>query len=410
MARKKRSRSKRSSQSTNHRDHAVQNPTSNTAAESETTVGIELASNAASVDESVEMDVKSLPELYSGLSETFDESEVSHFDANEFVDDSENHYTDDDFESETTPSVAAISMSEPSEQNAVLLAIQDNTRLLEGLIHRLEVGRLDIGSHAGQSQTNEQSLSDSVDSTAALSAEMEKIQASKSILEEENQELHDTIDGLRRRIDKLTTSKSSDHVAADDSSSDVAPTLTWEQQKEAILAQMEADQFDAENFIETLSSQSDEDWSIQPDLDPFEAVHGLFSTLKAVRTELECSQVEITQLKRTLSEQSQCAVDRSSATATGAAAIANLLGSDELVVEERQRLREMQTEWEEKFRKIEVETSLERAKLARERQRLNARLEEMESELVQARRENKSAEDTGHASRRWLAKLGLDNS
>ena len=47
-----------------------------------------------------------------------------------------------------------------------------------------------------------------------------------------------------------------------------------------------------------------------------------------------------------------------------------MIDENELVVQERERLQMLQVEWEEKFREGEIQASLERAKLSRERQEL----------------------------------------
>ena len=96
--------------------------------------------------------------------------------------------------------------------------------------------------------------------------------------------------------------------------------------------------------------------------------------------------------------------------AIGAAAIAEMIDSDELVQQERERLQLLQAEWEEKFRQGEIEASLERAKLSRERQELAKKQAELEEQLEHARRESRHANENGSASkRRWLVKLGLSD-
>jgi len=84
---------------------------------------------------------------------------------------------------------------------------------------------------------------------------------------------------------------------------------------------------------------------------------------------------------------------------------------DPLVQEERQRLRKLQAEWEEKLRRSEIEISIERAKLARERTQLEERLRavavapeganELESDRAGGRPSDKATRG------RWLARLGL---
>ena len=73
-----------------------------------------------------------------------------------------------------------------------------------------------------------------------------------------------------------------------------------------------------------------------------------------------------------------------------------------------QKLETMQEEWREKLRKAEIDISVERAKIARER----AELEEKIQTLSQARISDETDEDDGENGKkpkrsRWLARLGL---
>ena len=122
------------------------------------------------------------------------------------------------------------------------------------------------------------------------------------------------------------------------------------------------------------------------------------------RGELERRDEEIHELRSLLEEQSGT---RGDGVAVGAAAIAEMLDADELVQQERERLQALQQQWEEKFRESEIEASLERAKLSRERLELARKNSELEERLEHLRREARQAEETGPSSRRWLAKLGL---
>lgn len=96
--------------------------------------------------------------------------------------------------------------------------------------------------------------------------------------------------------------------------------------------------------------------------------------------------------------------------AFGAAAIASIVDSDELVMEERQRLQQLKSDWEDKFRQAEIEASLERAKLSRERQELARRTEELEEELDRLKRAERNEHRDQPTGRRWLAELGLNSN
>src|SRR5690606_1121321 len=87
--------------------------------------------------------------------------------------------------------------------------------------------------------------------------------------------------------------------------------------------------------------------------------------------------------------------------------IAAAVDADEAIQAERQKLVALQEELDEKLRKAELELSVERAKIARER----TRMEELEIELSRMRGNPTSKEgpDAGSAKGRgrWLSKLGL---
>ncbi|HEV3024384.1 MAG TPA: hypothetical protein VGX76_18035, partial [Pirellulales bacterium] len=74
---------------------------------------------------------------------------------------------------------------------------------------------------------------------------------------------------------------------------------------------------------------------------------------------------------------------------------------------ERERLRQLQLEWEEKLRQAEVDLSVERAKMARER----AEIEEIQRRFNETQSQNDEqpigAKDKKPQRGRWLARLGL---
>lgn len=267
----------------------------------------------------------------------------------------------------------------------ILSAIEDNTRLLEDLIRRLDAAPA---------------------ASAASAVHSGQPTPSNAELETAESETADRVRGAASKDARESASESSSRSATVD---DADPSRSsWEQQKAAMLAAMEADQFDAENFIQRLATTDSDACPFDATTDPIDAVHNMFETMERLHRELSEANEELMQIKRTLSERAVCAVDSETGIATGAAAIASIMGGDELVAEERERLKELQSKWEKKFREIEVETSLERAKLSRERQQLAEKLAAAEQELVQAKREQKTDEDCGHAKRRWLAKLGIE--
>ena len=158
-------------------------------------------------------------------------------------------------------------------------------------------------------------------------------------------------------------------------------SMTWEQRKQHILSQL-----DAEDCGQGASEPSGEERIQMRDL------------VERTDQELAARDSEIAELRRLLEEQSSAVGE----VAIGGAAVLEMLEQDELLAEERSKLQDIQREWEEKLRQAEIDVSLERAKLARERMELEQQLAELPS---------KEDEDEGEPGepqgRRWLARLGI---
>jgi hypothetical protein len=83
-----------------------------------------------------------------------------------------------------------------------------------------------------------------------------------------------------------------------------------------------------------------------------------------------------------------------------------LVDADEVIAEHRKRVAQLEQEMENKLRAAELELSLERAKIAREK----VELEELRADLQSQRPTydpNGAAPAPGAPRRRWLSKLGL---
>ena len=170
-------------------------------------------------------------------------------------------------------------------------------------------------------------------------------------------------------------------------------SLSWEARKELILQQMEDETFDAEAFIETLNPETTDA------CDPVAHVQQLHEELEYLEAELQ----EL-QYLRTQSQPPHAAKPR-------AADDANTVDGDALIRQERAKLQELQAECEARIRESEIAVSLERAKLSRERRELAHKNAELEEQLSHLRREAEVSSKAGATgSRRWLAKLGLQDS
>jgi uncharacterized protein YdcH (DUF465 family) len=83
-------------------------------------------------------------------------------------------------------------------------------------------------------------------------------------------------------------------------------------------------------------------------------------------------------------------------------AIENILAADEFISQERERLSALQIAWEEKLRRAEIEISIERAKLAREKAGQDEQIRDLQGRL-----ESQNEADPVVTRGRWLARLGL---
>jgi hypothetical protein len=159
----------------------------------------------------------------------------------------------------------------------------------------------------------------------------------------------------------------------------------WEVQKQLLLSQLETD------------SDPDDAEHVQAKL----TVEGAIRITDQMVAEKE---QEIEELRLLLADQAGSIGDM----AIGAAAVADVLEQDELIREERENLRQLQEEWREKLRQTEVDVSVERAKIARERLKLDEQIQHVESAQA-ALNENGGSLNSKHKGARgkWLSRLGL---
>lgn len=158
--------------------------------------------------------------------------------------------------------------------------------------------------------------------------------------------------------------------------------LTWEERKLLILKQLEDGSTAEANAI------------------PHEERLSIQEVLDATQAEISRRDEEIDELREIVRMQSEAR----DGVAIGAAGVAQLLDSDELLQQERQKLREIQEEWEAKLRQAEIDLSMERAKIARER----IALEKQKEEAVPPTPVPSGPEQKEKSKeRRWLSILGL---
>jgi hypothetical protein len=93
------------------------------------------------------------------------------------------------------------------------------------------------------------------------------------------------------------------------------------------------------------------------------------------------------------------------------AAVTKAIDTDAAVQEERKRLKQLEQQWQSKLSQAEIELSLERAKLARERAELEERLRSAENVVSKAAALANAADEASRPSRsRWMSRLGLTDA
>ena len=164
--------------------------------------------------------------------------------------------------------------------------------------------------------------------------------------------------------------------------------LDWEAEKRRVLAALESD-FD------------DKDSEAKAERMKIEEVVRETDRVVAER-ERECSE-----LKKLLEDQSS----NLGSVAVGAAALGEVLDSDAIIQEERQKLDLLQQEWRDKLRQAEIDISIERAKLAREKAEMEDKLRTI-GDLDDTSRDgvDGSAASEKSVRGRWRERLGLKDA
>ncbi len=196
-------------------------------------------------------------------------------------------------------------------------------------------------------------------------------------------DLREDAEGLRRRLatsEKKRPAKPRAAAPASDAAMD------WESQKRRLLEALETDfdPDDADDCADRLTIEG---------------------TIQITDNVVQQKDREIAELQRRLEEQSMAStpgLDR--------AALDSAIDQDEAVREYRKQVEALKEEWETKCRSAEVELSIERAKLARERSALEERRAEIDAQAKHAGTSSASPatrEEPKKGGGRWLARLGL---
>jgi chromosome segregation ATPase len=279
------------------------------------------------------------------------------------------------------------------------------------LQQKFELALQDVQRFRGRAADLEQELARRPETSQTDSAELVALRAERDALAERVEQLErqpvaevdaDTeqqISDLRRRFElavedvrelKTKNAELEAKLAAGGQRPAVAAAgdgMDWESQKQRLLA--------------SLADATDDEENPLPQKDRL-TIENTIEMTDAVVAEKDR---EIEQLKAQLSTTAASEPDR--AAQERDEKINELINSDEVIAEHRKRIEKIEREMEEKLRAAELELSVERAKMAREK----VELEELRNDL-ESQRQSLPASGTGTSAaaaprRRWLSKLGL---
>jgi cysteinyl-tRNA synthetase len=166
------------------------------------------------------------------------------------------------------------------------------------------------------------------------------------------------------------------------------PSLDWESEKLRILAALESD------LDENDSEQRAERLKIE------DVLRATENAIAKKDEEIAEKDSEIRELKQRLVEASETGpLDQMAAT------IEQTLQNDIIIQQERERLRQLEEQVQSRMCRAEIEISLERAKLARERAEIEERLRLAGLDAAKPAGEPNAAEQPTRG--RWLSRLGL---
>jgi hypothetical protein len=161
--------------------------------------------------------------------------------------------------------------------------------------------------------------------------------------------------------------------------------LSWEVQKQQVLAALNAESDD----------ESPEAVAERVKID---------DVIRSADVALRAKEREIEEMRHLLQDQST----NIGGMAVGAAALGQMLDGDALIREERENIQRMKQQWEDMLRQAEVELSVERARVARERAELDEKLRLYEAEQRRHNPPPGTAEPANKSGlSRWRTRLGL---
>lgn len=272
------------------------------------------------------------------------------------------------------------------ENQALTRQLDEANEQLE--LQRIEMTRLRSAAAAPVPAPQEPApdLSEHLEAIQELQAELERVLGESSRLREEN-------DALQRRLvaareTKRVAPRGKLKLPGVQGDGDGNNSQDWESQKRRLLEQLEDESSD---------ERSDEDGEGEGDTEDYDTV---------AQELIQEQETRIRELMERLADaEGRVAAAQAEPQTSSDSRAAEVLDQDAVIAQERERLRALQAEWEEKARQAEVESAMERARNARMRAELENKVRDLEAKQQQFAQRGGSAVNKPERERRWLDHL-----
>ena len=256
-------------------------------------------------------------------------------------------------------------------------------------------GPLESGESSGSSSEEVAALEDKID---LLKRRHEMAMEDVKDLKAENK-------ALKQQLDEASAQLGANKPVQDNTPHAPGEFLDWEEEKRRLMAMLESD------FQENEQATPEQKEAAKADRMRVEDVIEQTDRVIQVKTQ------EIEELRGLLENQSSQVGNL----AVGVGAFAEAFSHDELIEEERENLKRLQEDLHEKLKKAEVEISIERAKVARERaeidemlaklgftkENIREALEDKKKETAEKEQQHRSIDPSANKQTRWFDQMGI---
>ena len=202
----------------------------------------------------------------------------------------------------------------------------------------------------------------------------------------------DDLRDLKAENAELKKQLSEGHAGGASGGATVGGAMDWESQKRRFLAALEAESGDEQEGEEAEQRAAER----------VKMGQVICSTGEA----LDAKDRELEEMRQLLENQSESL----GSVAVGAAALGKVFDQDEIIRQQRETLKRLEEEWKAKLRQAEIEISVERAKIARQRAEVDEKTRAFNESGGREKAEADKAKQPAKPVRgRWLARLGLND-